>query len=113
MERTVKVEIQALRDFPAIQEILVFRDLLVLQDRMVRMAHRELVELREVQEHLGRLVLQVIIISDFYCFPFLFSDVFQLLKNLKIRRDPRSHGTYRMDGISWTGRNGWSTRAPP
>ena len=61
MERTVKMEIQALRVFRAIRENLVFRELLALLELMVRMAHQELVDRREVQDHLARLVPLVII----------------------------------------------------
>jgi hypothetical protein len=72
MERTVKMEIQALRVFRAIRENLVCRELLALQELMVRMAHRELVDRREVQDHLARLVPLVLIdyfkSSNFFLF---------------------------------------------
>jgi hypothetical protein len=78
MERTVKMEIQALRVFRAIRENLVFRELLALQELMVRMAHRELVDRREVQDHLARLV-PLVIIDYFKSSNFFFMSPFQFV----------------------------------
>ena len=76
MERTVKMEIQALRVFRAIRENLVFRELLALQELMVRMAHQELVDRREVQDHLARLV-PLVLIDHFNSSNFLLISPFQ------------------------------------
>ena len=60
MEQTVKMELQAFlvcRASLATQECL---ELLVRKEHLERLAHRERVELLEAQDHLHRLVPQVI-----------------------------------------------------